>query len=167
MNREVTIITDEAVDPKFGTGAMQICTYGDKEDVKTVIKHKLPVIRLITQTGQISEAGCKYAGLYINQARAAIVKDLTEAGLLEKSEKIQQEVGVCDRCKTGVEILEVKQWFMKNMELTDKVEENAKAIPWYPDYMRNRLIDWAHSLELGLGNQPPTLIRHSDPGVVL
>ena len=147
MNREVTIITDEAVDPKFGTGAMQICTYGDKEDVKTVIKHKLPVIRLITQTGQISEAGCKYAGLYINQARAAIVKDLTEAGLLEKSEKIQQEVGVCDRCKTGVEILEVKQWFMKNMELTDKVEENAKAIPWYPDYMRNRLIDWAHSLE--------------------
>ena len=77
MNREVTIIADEAVDPKFGTGAMQICTYGDKEDVKTVIKHKLPVIRLITQTGQISEAGCKYAGLYVNQARTAIVADLT------------------------------------------------------------------------------------------
>jgi valyl-tRNA synthetase len=147
MNREVTIIADEAVDPKFGTGAMQICTYGDKEDVKTVIKHKLPVIRLITQNGQISEAGCKYAGLYVNQARAAIVKDLTEAGLLEKSEKIQHEVGVCDRCKTLVEILEVKQWFMKTMELTSKVEESANSIPWYPDYMRNRLIDWAKALD--------------------
>ncbi len=147
MNREVIIIADEAVDPKFGTGAMQICTYGDKEDVKTVIKHKLPVIRLITQNGQISEAGCKYAGLYVNQARAAIVKDLSEAGLLEKSEKVQQEVGVCDRCKTLVEILEVKQWFMKTMELTAKVEENANAIPWYPDYMRNRLIDWAKALD--------------------
>lgn len=147
MNREVTVIADEAVDPKFGTGAMQICTYGDKEDVKTVIKHKLPVIRLITQTGQISEAGCKYAGLYINQARAAIVKDLTDAGLLEKSEKIQQEVGVCDRCKTGVEILEVKQWFMKIMNLSEAVEKNANEIPWYPDYMKNRLIDWTKSLE--------------------
>jgi valyl-tRNA synthetase len=147
MNREVTVIADEAVDPKFGTGAMQICTYGDKEDVKTVIKHKLPVIRLITQNGQISEAGCKYAGLYVNQARTAIVEDLKAAGLLEKSEKIQQEVGVCDRCKAPVEILEVKQWFMKTMELTAKVEENANAIPWYPDYMRNRLIDWAKALD--------------------
>ena len=147
MNREVTIIADEAVDPKFGTGAMQICTYGDKEDVKTVIKHKLPIIRLIQQTGQISDAGGKYAGLYVNQARAAIVEDLKTAGLLEKSEKIQQEVGVCDRCKTLVEILEVKQWFMKTMELTDQVEQNANAIPWYPDYMKNRLIDWAKALD--------------------
>ncbi|MDR0471530.1 MAG: valine--tRNA ligase, partial [Nitrososphaerota archaeon] len=147
MNREVTIIADEAVDPKFGTGAMQICTYGDKEDVKTVIKHKLPIIRLIQQTGQISDAGGKYAGLYVNQARAAIVEDLKTADLLEKSEKIQQEVGVCDRCKTLVEILEVKQWFMKTMELTDQVEQNANAIPWYPDYMKNRLIDWAKALD--------------------
>ncbi len=147
MNREVTIIADEAVDPAFGTGAMQICTYGDKEDVKTVLKHKLPVIRLITQTGQISEAGCKYAGLYVNKARAAIVEDLQAAGLLEKSEKIQQEVGVCDRCKTLVEILEVKQWFMKTMELTDKVVAAANEVTWYPDFMKNRLIDWATALD--------------------
>jgi len=147
MNREVTIIGEESVDPCFGTGVVQICTYGDKEDVKTVIKHKLPVIRLLTTNGQISEAGCKYAGLYVNQARAAIVADLTAAGLLEKTEKIQQEVGVCDRCKAQVEILEVKQWFMKTMPLSAAVEKNANEIPWYPDYMKNRLIDWTRALD--------------------
>jgi len=147
MNREVTIIPEESVDPCFGTGVVQICTYGDKEDVKTVIKHKLPVIRLLTESGKISEAGCKYAGLYVNQARAAMVADLTAAGLLEKSEKIQQEVGVCDRCKAQVEILEVKQWFMKTMPLSEAVEKNANAIPWYPDYMKNRLIDWTRALD--------------------
>ena len=147
MNREVTIIGEESVDPCFGTGVVQICTYGDKEDVKTVIKHKLPVIRLLTESGRISEAGCKYAGLYVNQARAAIVADLTTAGLLEKSEKIQQEVGVCDRCKAQVEILEVKQWFMKTLPLSDAVIKNAEEIPWYPDYMKNRLIDWARALD--------------------
>ena len=94
MNRSVTIIGDECVDPKFGTGVVQICTKGDKDNVKTVIKHRLPVIRLLTETRQISEAGCKYAGKYVNQARAAVVEDLTAAGLLEKSEKIQHEVGV-------------------------------------------------------------------------
>ena len=147
MNREVTIIGEESVDPCFGTGVVQICTYGDKEDVKTVIKHKLPVIRLLTENGRISQAGCKYAGLYVNQARAAIVADLTAAGLLERTEKIQQEVGVCDRCKAQVEILEVKQWFMKTMPLCEAVEMNANEITWYPDYMKNRLIDWTRALD--------------------
>jgi valyl-tRNA synthetase len=146
-SREVPIIADEAVDMTFGTGAVQICTYGDKDDVKTVIKHKLPVIRIINENGKITEAGGKYANLYLNQARVAIVTDLTEAGLLEKTEKIQQEVGVCDRCKTNVEILERKQWFMKTMDLSEAVEKNANEIFWYPDYMKNRLIDWTKSLD--------------------
>jgi len=146
-DRKVTIIGDEAVDPNFGTGVVQICTYGDKEDVKTVMKHKLPVIALLTQNGRITENGRRYAGLTINQARKAIVEDLKAAGLLEKSEKIMQEVGVCDRCKTHVEILEVKQWFMKTRPMTDRVEKTANEVVWYPDYMKTRLIDWARSLD--------------------
>ena len=147
VNRSVTVIADECVDPAFGTGVVMICTYGDKEDVKTVIKHKLPVIMLLTENGRINEKGGKYAGLTINQARAAIVEDLTAVGLLEKTEKIMQEVGVCDRCKTHVEILERKQWFMNTRKLTDAVEKTANEIVWYPDYMKNRLIDWAKSLD--------------------
>ncbi len=147
INRSVKVIADECVDPKFGTGVVMICTYGDKEDVKTVIKHKLPVIMLLTENGRINENGGKYAGLTVNQARAAIVEDLTAAGLLEKTEKITQEVGVCDRCKAHVEILERKQWFMNTRKLTDAVEKTANEIVWYPDYMKNRLIDWAKSLD--------------------
>jgi valyl-tRNA synthetase len=147
VNRTVTIIGDEAVDPDFGTGVVQICTYGDKEDVKTVIKHKLSVIKLLTENGRINENGGKYAGLTINQARKAIVDDLAAAGLLEKSEQLAHEVGVCDRCKTHVEILEHKQWFMKTRALTDAVEKNANEVVWYPDYMKARLIDWARSLD--------------------
>ena len=87
-NRAVPIIADEAVDPSFGTGVVMICTYGDKEDVKTVIKHKLPVIKLLTENGRINENGGKYAGLTITQARKAIAEDLATAGLLEKTEKL-------------------------------------------------------------------------------
>ena len=146
-NRTVTIIGDEAVDPDFATGVVQICTYGDKEDVKTVIKHKLPVISLLTDNGRINENGGKYAGLTINQAKKAIVDDLAVAGLLEKSDKLAQEIGVCDRCKTHIEILEHKQWFMKTRVLTDDVEKTANEVVWYPDYMKTRLIDWARSLD--------------------
>ncbi|MBN1357251.1 valine--tRNA ligase [Candidatus Bathyarchaeota archaeon] len=147
VNRTVKIIAEEAVDPSFGTGVVMICTYGDKEDVKTVMKHKLPVIRLLTDNGRINENGGKYAGLTINQARKAIVEDLEAAGLLEKVEPLSQEVGVCDRCKTHVEILEHKQWFMKTRALTDEVEKTANEVVWYPDYMKTRLVDWAKSLD--------------------
>jgi valyl-tRNA synthetase len=147
VNREVAVIADECVDPAFGTGVVMICTYGDKEDVKTVIKHKLPVIMLLSENGRINENGSKYQGLTVNQARAAIVQDLTAVGLLDHTEKIQQEVGVCDRCKAHVEILERKQWFMRTRDLTDAVEKTANGVVWYPDYMKNRLIDWARSLD--------------------
>jgi valyl-tRNA synthetase len=147
VNRTVKIIAEETVDPSFGTGVVMICTYGDKEDVKTVMKHRLPVIRLLIENGRINENGGKYVGLTINQARKAIVEDLDAAGLLEKVESISQEVGVCDRCKTHVEILEHMQWFMKTRVLTDEVEKTANEVVWYPDYMKTRLIDWAKSLD--------------------
>jgi valyl-tRNA synthetase len=147
INRAVKVIADECVDLNFGTGVVMICTYGDKEDVKTVIRHKLPVIQFLTENGKISDKGAKYAGLYLNQARTAIVQDLTTAGLIEKTEKIMHEVGVCERCKTHVEILERKQWFMKTMSLTDAVEKTANQVTWYPDYMKSRLIDWAKCLD--------------------
>jgi valyl-tRNA synthetase len=147
VKRAVEIIPDENVDPSFGTGVVMICTYGDKEDVKTVIKHKLPVIMILTENGRINENGSKYAGSTVDEAKEAIVRDLKAAGLLEKTERIQQEIGVCDRCEASIEILERKQWFMKTRVLTDKLEKTANEVVWYPDYMKIRLIDWARSLD--------------------
>ena len=147
VNRLVPIIADEGVDVEFGTGTMMICTFGDKEDVKTVMRHKLPVISLLTESGRISEVGGKYAGFSISKARETIIQDLSATGLLEKTEKLTQEIGVCDRCKAHVEVLERKQWFMKTMAMTERVEKTADEVVWYPDYMKTRLIDWAKSLD--------------------
>ena len=146
VGREVPIIEDEAVDPDFGTGAVMICTYGDKDDVKIVAKHELPVIMILDEEGRLNEKAGKYKGLTVQEARKAIVEDLRSEGYLEKVESLRREVGVCWRCKTPVEILERTQWFMKTRVLTERVEQEAYKIAWYPDHMRNRLIDWAKSL---------------------
>jgi len=145
--RTVKIIADEMVDPKFGTGVVMICTYGDKADVKTVAKHKLPVIIAITEDGKMSQNAGKYQGLTLTEAKKTTTKDLQNTGLLEKIEKISQEVGTCDRCEAPIEILEREQWFMQTRKLTDEVEKAANEIKWYPDYMKFRLIDWAKSLD--------------------
>ncbi|UCH70536.1 MAG: valine--tRNA ligase [Candidatus Bathyarchaeota archaeon] len=145
--RKVRVMTEEMVDPTFGTGVVMICTYGDKADVKCVTKHHLPVIMCISETGKMTEKAGKYAGMSVEQAKETVAKDLKKENLLEKTEKIQQEIGICWRCHTPIEILERKQWFMKTLMLTDDVEKNAREIAWYPDYMKTRLIDWAKSLD--------------------
>ncbi|MGQ9461122.1 MAG: valine--tRNA ligase [Candidatus Bathyarchaeaceae archaeon] len=146
-NRKVKIIPEDLVDPKFGTGVVMICTYGDKADVKAVAKHNLPAIITIDEKGKMNEKAGKYAGLTIQEAKKAVAADLEKDGLIEKTEKIQQEVGICWRCKTPIEILERKQWFMKTRILTDAVTKNTYEITWYPDYMKTRMIDWAKSLD--------------------
>ncbi len=146
-NRTVETITDELVDPDFGTGIVMICTYGDKADVKAVKTRKLPVIMSIDEKGRTTDKAGKYAGMTAQEARKVILTDLKKQNLLEKSEPLQQEVGQCWRCHTPIEILERKQWFMKTLKLTPKVEKTANEIVWYPDYMKTRLIDWARSLD--------------------
>jgi len=145
--RKVEIIADEMVDPEFGTGVVMICTYGDKADVKSVAKHGLPVIMCIDEKGRMNQNTGKYAGTTVTEAKEAMATELKKEVLLEKLEPLQQEVGVCGRCKTPIEILDREQWFMKTRKLTDDVEKNAWDITWYPDHMRIRLIDWAKSLD--------------------
>ncbi|TRO50654.1 valine--tRNA ligase [Candidatus Bathyarchaeota archaeon] len=146
-NRYVKIISEKSVDPKFGTGVLMICTYGDKADVKTVSTLKLPAIILIDEKGKMNKKAGKYSGLTTKQARKAIIADLQETGLLEKIENLNQEVGTCWRCKTPIEILEHEQWFMKTRVYTKEIIKNTLEVKWYPDYMKKRLIDWTNSLD--------------------
>jgi valyl-tRNA synthetase len=146
-NRKVKIIKEKAVDPKFGTGVLMVCTYGDKADVKAVSNYKLPAIILIDDKGKMNQNAGKYAGLTTKEARKAVLKDLEAKGLLEKTELINQEIGTCWRCKHPIEILEHEQWFMKTRIFTEQVKQQTLEVTWYPDFMKKRMIDWANSLD--------------------
>jgi valyl-tRNA synthetase len=50
-NQKVPIIGNDEVESEFGTGAMMICTYGDKSDVSAVARFHLPVVNLIDGQG--------------------------------------------------------------------------------------------------------------------
>jgi valyl-tRNA synthetase len=145
--RKVTVMADDMVDPKFGTGVVMICSFGDKADVKTIMKHKLPIIVCIDEQGRMTKNAGKYAGMKSEEAKKVILEDLKAEELVSKKEPLSQEVSLCWRCHTPIEILEREQWFMKTRILTDQVEKNALEITWYPDYMKHRLINWAKSLD--------------------
>ena len=140
---EVAIIGDEAVDPTFGTGAVMICTFGDKQDVRWWKKHNLPLKKVIGKDGRMADK--RYNGLTIGGAKECIIADLFDNKLLQKQERIEQNVGFHDRCKTPIEILSESQWFIKIDK--DAILARAAEIEWIPSYMFHRLKNWTESVE--------------------
>jgi valyl-tRNA synthetase len=91
--QEVPIIGNDEVDPEFGTGAMMICTYGDKADVVAVARFNLPVINLIDGQGILQSVAGKYAGMSIDEGQKALVKDMSEAGLIKEKKTVRPRGG--------------------------------------------------------------------------
>ncbi len=147
--REVPILSDEAVDPLFGTGVVYLCTFGDEQDIAWQKKYKLPVIELLDKRGNLTEHAGKYSGLSVVEAREKITEDLVESGYIRKIEKIRHSVvSHTERssCNTPIELLPLKQWFINVMDSLEDVIKTAEGMNWYPKYMLQRLTDWCNAM---------------------
>ncbi len=145
--QKVKIIADEDVDLEYGTGAVMVCTFGDKTDVNWVNKHNLETINIIDEKGKLTKAAGRYEGMTIQECKIKTIEDLDDEGYLIKKEKVDQNVGQCWRCKTPIEILVKKQWFVSVNQLINQVKQSAQEINWIPQHMKTRLLNWADSME--------------------
>ncbi len=145
FGHKVDIIEDENVDPDFGTGAVMVCTFGDKQDVSWWREFNLPLRKTIDEKGRLTELAGEYAELEIEDARKRIIEHLKEENYIEKQCEIDQNVGLCWRCDTPIEIISEKQWFVKVDE--EEILNKSKEIEWIPEHMYNRLENWAHKME--------------------
>ncbi|MEM3224549.1 MAG: valine--tRNA ligase [Thermoplasmatales archaeon] len=146
FKRNVKILGDEEVLMNFGTGAEMICSVGDKDDLKMIYRHSLPLLKTIDEGGKLTDLAGKYKGLGIKEAREKILRDLKENGYLGSESKVRQNVGTCWRCSTPLEFLQREQWFIKTISFKEDVKRWARKISWYPEFMRKRLEDWTDSL---------------------
>jgi valyl-tRNA synthetase len=147
FGHEVAVLTDESVDPEYGTGLMMVCTFGDREDVLKWRRDGLPLRLVVEPDGRLGELAGEFAALPLAQARAAIVKALAAAGLLTGSVPVRQVVGVHERCQTPVEFQIRPQWFIAVREHADRFRARAAELEWIPSYMRRRLEDWIDGLQ--------------------
>ena len=164
VNREIPIIADEAVDPSFGTGAVKITPAHDPVDFDVAQRHNLPLINILNDDATMNENAGPYAGMDRFECREAIVADLEEEGLLVKIEPYGHAVGHCQRCKTIVEPLASKQWFVKIEPLAKPaieavVDGRIEITPQhfakvYLNWMEN-IRDWCISRQLWWGHRIP------------
>ncbi|MFC3478048.1 valine--tRNA ligase [Halobacterium litoreum] len=145
FGQEVELVADDDVDADFGSGAVMICTFGDKQDVDWWAEYDLDLRSVFTEDGRLSEEAGEFAGLTIDEAKGEIADALDDEGYLNDSEPTEQSVGACWRCDTPIEILSKEQWFVEVDQ--DLILEKAAEANWIPDHMHDRLVDWTESME--------------------
>ncbi|MBI4193243.1 MAG: valine--tRNA ligase [Candidatus Colwellbacteria bacterium] len=116
----LTVIADESVDPKFGTGALKITPAHDASDFETGLRHGLPAFEVIDERGRMNAGAGKYAGMKALEARAAVVRDLEEMSMIERVEEYSHEVPICYKCRTVIEPRVMNQWFVRVGPLAER-----------------------------------------------
>ncbi|MCX7955948.1 MAG: valine--tRNA ligase [Patescibacteria group bacterium] len=145
VERKVRIIADNFVDPKFGTGAVKITPAHDFNDFEIGKKHNLDLIQVINFDGKLNENAGEFKGLYVSQAREAIVLKLKEKNLIEKiEENYKNIIGTCYKCGRVLEPLPKEQWFVKIDPLAQKAKEFIKKekIKIIPKRFKKILLWW-------------------------
>ncbi|MDD1712831.1 MAG: valine--tRNA ligase [Methanoregulaceae archaeon] len=145
FRHKVPVITDTAVDPAFGSGAVMICTFGDKQDVHWWKQHNLELRKAIDRAGRMTSIAGTYEGLRSDECREAILADMQKAGILKRQENLAQRVGACWRCRTPIEIMSERQWFVRIRP--DEILDAAHDVRWTPEHMLLRMENWVGQME--------------------
>lgn len=167
--REISIVSDDAVDESFGTGALKITPAHDAVDFEVGKRHNLQTIKTLNPDGRFNEFAGELQGMKVSEARAKSIEILESKGALEKTETYKHQVGVCYKCKNIVEPMIMPQWFI---DLTKKGKEKIvqpaidavrsgkiKIVPEFQEkiffhWMEN-IRDWNISRQIVWGIQIP------------
>src|SRR5256885_4842153 len=111
VGRRLRIIADEYVDPEFGTGALKITPGHDPNDFEIGRKHGLEVVSVIGEDGRMTaDAGERFAGVDVEEARGAVAVALDEEGLISGREPFRHDVPFSHRSGRRIEPLISLQW---------------------------------------------------------
>jgi len=164
LNRSIPVILDKYVDTEFGTGALKITPAHDPNDFDIGNTHHLERIKVIDENGAMNDLAGPYKGMDRFECRKKILEDLRSDGLLEKIEPYRHAVGHCYRCKTMIEPLLSKQWFVRVGPLAKKAGQMVRdgktriyPLNWeavYFEWMDN-IKDWCVSRQIWWGHRIP------------
>lgn len=146
--REVEIRPHPAANPEFGSGAAMICSYGDYTDVLLFRELGLEEIIAIDEEGRMTRESGLLEGLRVEEARERIVEELRKRGLLVKVERIMHRTPVCERSHTPIEIIPMKEYYLKQLDYLPKMRELAYKMIFHPDTHRQILLNWIDSVRI-------------------
>ncbi|WP_336774398.1 valine--tRNA ligase [Paenibacillus sp. MMO-58] len=149
VGREIPIIADEYVEKDFGSGAVKITPAHDPNDFEVGLRHDLPQIIVMDETGTMNEHAGPYQGLDRADCRKKLVKDLQEQGVCIRIEDHVHQVGHSERSGAVVEPYLSTQWFVAMKPLAERAIEAQKSgngVNFVPDRFEKIYLNWIENV---------------------
>ncbi len=165
VGRIIPVISDEYVDPEFGTGMVKATPAHDVNDFDMATRAGIVPLNVMTPDAHMNDAvPGPFQGLERFAARKKVVESLKELGLHTGDEPHNHSVPHCYRCGTVVEPRLSLQWFVKMKPLAEPAlaaskEGTIRFTPhrWtkvYESWLEN-IRDWCISRQLWWGHRIP------------
>jgi len=125
-----------------------VCSFGDQNDVAVFRELGLPPFQAIDLEGNITEIGGPLAGMPVIDARTKAIGILEKAGRIENIVEHDQEIPISERGKNPIEIILLKEWYVRQTHIQDRMRELANEINFVPPRNKQFLLDWMENITI-------------------
>ncbi len=132
----------------FGSGIMMVCSYGDQADVGLFRELQLDPVAAIGMDGKMTAVAGPLAGLKVEDARKKAIELLEAAGLMAGHKETDQKFPKSERSGAAVELILLKEWYVKQTHCTDELRQVAAEMEFHPPKHRQLLLDWIDTVTI-------------------
>ena len=144
----VEVRAHPSVNMEFGSGVLMVCSFGDQNDVAVFRELGLPPFQAIDLEGNITEIGGPLAGMPVIDARTRAIEILEKAGRIENIVERDQEIPISERGKNPIEIILLKEWYVRQTHIQDRMRELSDEINFVPPRNKQFLLDWMENITI-------------------
>ena len=147
-SKSVEITTHPSVKSDFGSGVLMVCSFGDQNDVAVFRELGLSPFQAIDLEGNMTDISGPYVGMKVKDAREQAIEDLTSADRIVNIIEKEQDVPVSERGKNPVEIILLKEWYVRQTHIQDRMRELIEDMEFHPVRNKQFLLDWMDNISI-------------------
>ena len=132
----------------FGSGVLMVCSYGDQNDVSIFRELGLRPFVAINLDGEMTGIAGPLSGMKVIEARTRAIEILRTSENLVSTEDRLQEVPVSERGGNPIEIILLKEWYVRQTHILDRLMELSKESRFVPERNRQYLHDWINGISI-------------------